>query len=747
MLTNTSRGAANQLTFVLVSTLLVLPWNPAHGQALTIADLIANAADLTTFQQALVTTGLDQILSNKQDIFTVFAPIEDAFASIDDDSSSTTAAASYELLTSERIFRPEYQAHLLTWMNFHRLTHGNQREPVRSSDITDGMIISPINLIPEDIQASVSGDIISWSGNAFSDSQVVRADLFAGNGVIHKINKVFVPTSLTLLLPDWMQNFDDFSFVLSMVASSGLEDTLRQDDITFFAPNNEAIQARQQQGDPNPGPDIIKSLLLNHMVKGVWHTGRLTDGVTLQTMLGGSLVIRLSNGPFPVIRINDAANVQVKDIAARNGIIHSIDNLLIPTGGLAWNPKGAPVTGSKMGDRLGRSVAMSFNGTIIATGAVGSDDNGMLSSGQVQVRTYNSEAQQWELMGDVLSGAEAGDEFGRAVALSANGTIVAVGADKHRGRYGPWSGQVKVYEFDGQVWNPRGQALEGEAAFDAFGWSVALSSDGNILIAGAIWNDGIGGKSTGHVRVFRYDYISKEWNPLGQTIEGTQAGDQFGWSVALSAGGNTFAAGAIDHDGQNGIKSGQVRVYSYSLESNGWVQQGASLDGAAGAKPGSTYGDSFGSSVALSSDGKTVAAGAIWSNENGLNSGQVRVFTYTEAGVLGEQWVQLGDSINGPLPQTEMGRSISLSEDGTILAVGSTGGRYNGINSGVVSIFEFNPSTRRWEKVGQDLRGQQAFDKFGVSVAMSADARVIAAGSEVHNATGLFSGHLRVFER
>ena len=162
-----------------------------------------------------------------------------------------------------------------------------------------------------------------------------------------------------------------------------------------------------------------------------------------------------------------------------------------------------------------------------------------------------------------------------------------------------------------------GQDLDGEAAVDYFGLSVALSADGSRLAAGARTNDA-SGTNAGHVRVFDWNAGTGAWVQVGADIDGEAAGDWFGASVSLSADGSRLAAGGYLNDG-DGTDVGHVRVFDWS--GSAWVQVGADLDGEAA-------GDEFGQSVSLSADGSRLAAGGTyWGNDgDGTDAGRVRVF-------------------------------------------------------------------------------------------------------------------------
>ncbi len=164
------------------------------------------------------------------------------------------------------------------------------------------------------------------------------------------------------------------------------------------------------------------------------------------------------------------------------------------------------------------------------------------------------------------------------------------------------------------TWTQVGGDIDGEASTDLSGWSVAMSGDGNTVAIGALDNDG-NGLSSGHVRV--YELVAGTWTQVGGDIDGEAIGDQSGSSLAMSSDGDTVAIGAIGNDG-NGSDSGHVRVYE--LVAGTWTPVGGDIDGEAA-------GDWSGYSVAMSSDGSTVAIGAILNDGNGDRSGHVRVYS------------------------------------------------------------------------------------------------------------------------
>jgi hypothetical protein len=74
--------------------------------------------------------------------------------------------------------------------------------------------------------------------------------------------------------------------------------------------------------------------------------------------------------------------------------------------------------------------------------------------------------------------------------------------------------------------------------------------------------------------------------------------------------------------------------------------------------------------------------------------------------------------------------SVSLSSDGTTVAIGATGNDGNGPYSGHVRIYAWNSTTSAWEQQGADIDGEAAFDQSGRSVSLSSDGTTVAIGAD-----------------
>jgi hypothetical protein len=387
-----------------------------------------------------------------------------------------------------------------------------------------------------------------------------------------------------------------------------------------------------------------------------------------------------------------------------------------------WDQKGNDIDSEAAGDQLGNSVSLSNDGTVVAIGAPLNDGNGTASG---HVRVYAFESSSWVQRGADIDGEDAIDFSGFSVSLSSDGNVVAIGARLNDGN-GTKSGHVRVYAFESSSWVQRGADIDGEAAGDASGNNVSLSNDGNVVAIGATSGNDENGASSGHVRV--YSFESSSWVQRGADIDGEADADQSGISVSLSSDGNVVAIGALLNDG-NGTDSGHVRVYAF--ESSSWVQRGADIDGEAAI-------DFSGFSVSLSSDGNVVAIGARLNDGNGTNSGHVRVYAFESS-----SWVQRGADIDGEAAGDSSGDSVSLSNDGNVVAIGASGNDGNGTNSGHVRVYAFESSS--WVQRGADIDGEAAGDASGNSVSLSNDGNVVAIGAPLNDENGYYSGHVRVY--
>ena len=439
--------------------------------------------------------------------------------------------------------------------------------------------------------------------------------------------------------------------------------------------------------------------------------------------------------------------------------------------------------GGVLQGHTGQGVALSADGTTLAVGAPheasaaagingNQADNSVFDAGAVYVFVRN--ANRWIQQAYVKpSNPQSGASFGHYVVLSADGNTLAVSAvweaSNAKGINGnekdesiPQAGAVYVFVRRGTAWTQQAYikaSNTGEAGTadtfgegDQFGFSLALSGDGNTLAAGALTEDGgsagINGNqadnaATSAGAVYVFARAGTSWTQQAYVKPANpDAGDLFGYAVALSADGSTMAVGSFDEDGTgHGINpppdnktGGAGAAYVFTRAAGTWSQQ-------AYIKPsnGETQ-DSFGVHVALSDDGATLLVGMLdedckatgvnapgcdsdWRDD--LSMGAAYVFVRVASG-----WTQqafLKPSNTGP--NDWFGSRLALSGDGTTAAIGAAleDSGAKGINgrqddesaseAGVVYLFRRTGAS--WKQDAY-IKGSNtdAFDEFGSSVAL-----------------------------
>ena len=402
-----------------------------------------------------------------------------------------------------------------------------------------------------------------------------------------------------------------------------------------------------------------------------------------------------------------------------------------------WTQVGADIDGEGAGlahDYSGHSIDVSSDGDIVVIGAPMLDfTNNVPSSLYGYVRIYQNIGGNWNQIGQDINGEDWGDQSGWSVSISSDGNIVAIGTHRNDGNTGNINdnrGRVSIYQNVGGSWSQLGQDIDGQTSGDYSGHSVSLSSNGERVAIGTDGIDVYNGSGSDYVKIYEWDGSS--WNQLGQDIDGEDDDDKSGWSVSFSADGNRIAIGAIDNDGNTGDPNddrGHVRIYEY--DGSSWLQLGQDIDG-------EETGDNSGFSVSLSSDGNTVAIGAPGNNGSSYENGHVRIYEYNSS-----SWSQVGQDIDGESISDQSGNSVSLSSNGNIVAIGAPGNNGNGDNSGHVRVYENVGGL--WTQKGIDIDGEIAGDYSGHSVSISDNGNKIAIGSPYHDGNWQYAGHVRVF--
>ncbi len=297
--------------------------------------------------------------------------------------------------------------------------------------------------------------------------------------------------------------------------------------------------------------------------------------------------------------------------------------------------------------------------------------------------------------------------FGASVALSSDGNTALVGAIADNENLGAaW-----VFVRSGQTWTQQGGKLTGagESAAGQFGWSVALSADGNTALIGAP-TDNSGSGSNGAAWVFVRSGQTWTQQSAKITASGESGEGDFGVTVALSVDGNTALIGAPADDGRIGA------AWAFTRTGSAWTQQGEKLTTG---PQNESYVD-FGASVALSGDGNTALIGAP-SSYRAVGA----AFLFARSG---QTWTKQQEILGaGELEAGEFGSSVAISSDGNTALVGALLD-----NNATGAAWAFVREGQTWSQQGAKLTGAGESTNgglFGASVALSSDGNTALVGA------------------
>jgi hypothetical protein len=370
-------------------------------------------------------------------------------------------------------------------------------------------------------------------------------------------------------------------------------------------------------------------------------------------------------------------------------------------------------------DAFGGAVGLSADGN---TALVGAPQKAVVSNRRqgaayIVVRSGTTWRQQAKLT--AADGFQT-DNFGGAVALSADGSTALVGASGKNNN----QGVAYIFVRNGTSWSQQAEltAADGFEA-DNFGGTVALSADGNTALIGA---------SSRNINQGAAYVFARNGTTWGQQAELTAAdgvgGDFFGTAVSLSADGSSALIGAD-------LKTiGSVRfqgaAYVFGRNGTNWSQQTRLT-----ATDGATT-DAFGAAVALSADGSNALIGASLKTIGG-NGLQGAAYVFMRSGASWSQQTRLS-AADGAATDL-FGDSLAMGADGTSALIGAHGKSIGG-NALQGAAYVFGRTGTNWsQQAGFGAANGAASDGFGGAVALSADggtAFIGASGKSIGTNTG-----------
>jgi len=399
-------------------------------------------------------------------------------------------------------------------------------------------------------------------------------------------------------------------------------------------------------GDPG-GADLNPSLTgtaTTFSTNGAsWNLGtQVAGGATNANSFGTSLA--MSSDGSTVIEGDPAVIGGAASVFTYNGSALSPGTALAP-------PAGAV--------SFGTSVALSANGRVALVGDPGSFNSSTGTGGTATVYTFNGTS--WSA-GTPLpppnTDTDTATDFGTSVALSANGTTALVGDPQG----GTGTGAATVFTFNGFSWSAGTQLTAPATTFD-FGTAVALSADASTALVSDVPIPAALGLGT----VTSYSASNGTWSTGTALAPPSHESAEFGTSLALSQTGDVAVVG----DPAGGA-SGTGAATTYSANGPTW-------SGPTSLTPPATT-SHFGSWVAVSASGTEALVG---DPMTGLSPfGTATVFDFS-----GSSWSP-GTPLVPPANSTFFGTSVALSGNGRTAAVGDAGGGPAGF--GAVTVFSFD---------------------------------------------------------
>jgi len=271
---------------------------------MTITQYASTDENFSILVQALSKADLANVL-NGEGNFTVFAPTNDAFNQLFSQLGVTGIAdLSAETLTPillYHVFGEEKKSTMLSEGYYNTLSPAQGNFASMRISLTGGVKIN-------------------------RETAVVAADVDVRNGVIHAIDKVLLPPTVI----DQALSNESFSILVQAVVKADLAGTLSGNGpFTIFAPTNAAFEALFAtlgiSGINELTAEQLVPILTYHVVGGNIRSNQLSEGSV--ATLNGSFNVTLSPSPA----INSTSDIVATDVQATNGVIHVIDEVLLPS--------------------------------------------------------------------------------------------------------------------------------------------------------------------------------------------------------------------------------------------------------------------------------------------------------------------------------------------------------------------------------------------------------------------------------
>jgi hypothetical protein len=374
------------------------------------------------------------------------------------------------------------------------------------------------------------------------------------------------------------------------------------------------------------------------------------------------------------------------DVASASGSV-----FIFTRSGSTWTQQAELVaTDPSLNAFVGAGVSISSDGTYAISGAYNKTVT-VTNDGAAYIFTRSGSS--WSQQRIVASDAAQGEQFGKSVYISSDGTYAIVGADRGDGLAGLNQGAAYIFTRSGSSWSEQQKLIPSDAAAnDYFGFAASISGDGTYAIVGAYNNtDTIDRQGAAYI----FTRSGSSWTQQAKLLASDpDITDYFGWDVDISSDGTTAIVGATGND-DAGDRSGSAYIFTRSGSS--WTQQQKLTASDAAAQ------DNFGNQVSISDDGSRAIVGAVYADITFADQGAAYIFTRS-----GSTWTQTSKllALDAAASDYFSSYAVGISGDGGYAIVGAYANDDGGASSGSAYIFtqpEYLTSTTSISAAGSVL--------------------------------------------
>lgn len=357
-----------------------------------------------------------------------------------------------------------------------------------------------------------------------------------------------------------------------------------------------------------------------------------------------------------------------------------------------------------VGDAFGeeQSMALSADGSVLVVGAKWEDPSGINNAGSAYV--YEKNGSTWVFVQKLTASDKASsDSFGTVTAISRDGAVIAVSAPSEDPSNIADAGSVYIYKKSGSTWS-QVQKISAtvKASYDKFGSALSLNLDGSVLVVGS-WGHS---NWKGAAYVFQNSSGGSTWTQSQKLVDPDQSkSTEFGNTVEVSDDGNLVVVGCHLGSTENTNNCGTVHLFEKQASTWTHIQKLASSN-----EQSNGY---FGQSISLKSDASTIVIGA--ASEN--TGGRTYIFEKQGSSWVETQYLEIDTSI-----YRYFGGSVSIATEADVIVIGAK----NDFSDTRGAIYVFQKSSGMWTQTQLlTLQTPGAVDQFGADTCVTKDGTYI----------------------